>query len=136
MKNFALGIVLTVVVLGTISYVGAAVDVGNEGPNPSEELVIVGDVIELANYAMYGRVGAEHADAMKYRAEHGFPVGIIDDESGDVFIAIYRLPVPAAGMQTANAILQPFLGQKVVCQGRVWRAKGLNLIRISVVSEY
>ena len=106
------------------------------GVPKSEEGMLIGEVIDIAGYGMFGRLGKEHIEAGKYRASHGFPVGILEQETGDIWIAIYRLPVPAAGMQTANGILTPHMGTTVVAQGVKYRTKGLNLIRLSLVSEY
>ena len=104
-------------------------------PKP-EKGMLIGEVIDIAGYGMFGRLGKEHMEAGKYRASHGFPVGILEEETGDLWIAVYRLPVPAAGMQTANGVLTPHMGTTVVAQGVKYRRKGLNLIRLSLVSEY
>lgn len=101
-----------------------------------EKGMIIGEVIDITSYAMHGRLGLEHREAGLYRAEHGFPIGLIEEETGTVWNAVYRLPVPAAGLQTANKIMAPFMGQKVVVQGSLYRAKGVNLVRVSLVSEY
>lgn len=106
------------------------------GTPKAEDGMIVGEVIDITSYAMFDRTGVENADAGKYRVGHGFPVGILEDETGIVWIAVYRIPVPAAGLQTANGVLLPFVGQKVVAQGLKYRAKGVNVIRLSLVSEY
>ena len=106
------------------------------GGTEPEDGMIVGEAIDITGYAMFGRVGEEHIESGKYRAEHGFPVGIREEETGDVWIAVYRLPVPAAGLQTANKVLAPFMGMTVVAQGLKYRAEGVNLIRLSLVSEY
>ena len=106
------------------------------GAPKSEEGMIIGEVIDIAGYGMFGRLGKEHIEAGKYRASHGFPVGILEQETGDIWIALYRLPVPAAGIQTANAILTPHMGTTVVAQGVKYRTNGLTLIRLSLVSEY
>jgi hypothetical protein len=85
---------------------------------------------------MYGRSGEEHREAGLYRAEAGFPIGILEEDTGKVFVAVYRVPVPAAGLQTANHVLAPFMGQKIVAQGLLFPSKELNMIRISVATEY
>lgn len=102
----------------------------------AEKGMIIGEVIDITGYAMFGRLGEENREAGLYRAEHGFPIGVLEEETGTVWNAVYRLPVPAAGLQTANKILSPFMGQKVVVQGSLFRAKGVSLVRVSLVSEY
>lgn len=106
------------------------------GTPKAEDGMIIGEVIDITSYAMFNRTGAENADAGKYRVEHGFPVGILEDGTGDIWIAVYRIPVPAAGLQTANATLLPHVGNKIVAQGLKYRAKGVNVVRLSLVSEY
>lgn len=106
------------------------------GAPQGEEGLLIGEVIDITGYAKFGRLGEEHIEAGQYRAGHGFPIGILEDETEDVWIAVYRLPVPAAGLQTANSVLKPYMGQTVVAQGTKYRVKGANLIQISLVSEY
>lgn len=101
-----------------------------------EKGVIVGEVIDLVNYAMHGRMGEEHIEECNYRAENGFPIGVLEEETGKVYVAVFRLPVPAAGLQTANKTLTPFMGKKVAVQGLKFHAPGLNMIRVSAIGEY
>lgn len=131
MRKVILGAILASVIFGGVSYVSAA------GKNvPAQKGVIVGEVIDISTYAMQGKLGAEQAEAGLFRCELGFPVGILEEKTGVVWVAVYRNPVPAAGLQTANLILAPLLGKKAVIQGWLYRAKGVNLIRVGVVSEY
>ena len=121
--------------LGALMF-GAGVFAATHQAARHEKGTIVGEVVDIANYAMFGRMGIEHAESGTYRADHGFPIGILEDETGVVWVAVYRLPVPAAGLQTANTVLKPYVGRKVVAQGRLYRARGINLIRVALVSEY
>jgi hypothetical protein len=73
---------------------------------------------------------------MTSRCEQGFPVGILDEASGEVWIAIFRNNAPASALETGNKMLQPFMGKKVVVQGLKYKAKGVNLMRVAVISEY
>ena len=73
---------------------------------------------------------------MVFRAEHGFPVGLIEEETGELFICVFRNPAPASSMETANKRLTPLMGKKVVLQGLVYRSDSFNLIRIGTLSEY
>lgn len=100
-----------------------------------EKGVLVGDAIEITTYAMKGHA-EEHFAGGKQRAEHGFPVGILEDETGEIWICAYRNTAPASHLETANKVMAPFIGQKVVVQGLKYRAKGVNVIRVSVISEY
>ena len=97
--------------------------------------VLVGDAIEISTYAMKGP-GEEHFEGGKHRAENGFPVGILEDETGIVWVCVYRDSAPASHLETGNESLAPYIGQKVVVQGLKYTAKGANVIRVSVISEY
>ena len=126
MRNRELIIVLSVALLGVGAYLGA------QGSSSRETLT--GEIIDIASYAMRDARGEEHAEAMKYRVEKGFPVGLLT-ESGEVFIAVYRDPAPAASLVAANAALLDLVGKQVVCQGRVYRKSGINVVEIAVVAE-
>ena len=73
-----------------------------------EKGVLVGTVVDLGTYAMQG-LGEEHNEAHKARIEEGFPVGVVTDE---------------------------YAGMKCAIQGLQYKAKGVNVIRVSVLSEY
>ncbi len=100
-----------------------------------EKGIIVGDVIELGTYAMQGYT-PELVAAHKARIEEGFPVGILEDETGIVWIAVYRNNAPASHLELANKFVAEYVGKKVTVQGLKYTAKGANVIRMSVISEY
>lgn len=108
--------------------------VSAQGVKPQKG-VIVGQVIELSTYAMKG-AGEGTAEAHKDRIKEGFPVGILEDDTGKVWVAVYRDPAPASHLETANDFVQDYVGKKVVVQGLKYEAQGLNLIRLAVISEY
>ena len=120
---------VTVTVFAAMAY-GFAQD----APKP-EKGNLVGVAIEITTYAMKGH-GEEHFPGGKNRAEKGFPVGILEDETGEIWVCVYRNPAPASHLETANKVMAPYIGQKVVVQGLKYRAKGVKVIRVSVVSEY
>lgn len=115
--------------LSAMAYVSA-----QEAAKP-EKGVMVGDAIEITTYAMKGH-SEEHFPGAKHRAEAGFPVGILEDETGVIWVCAYRNTAPASHLETANKVMAPFIGQKVVVQGLKYRANGVNVIRVSVISEY
>ena len=125
MKKTSVVIVLLMLCLVVSAYVGA---------QPAKRQTIVGEVVDIASYAMKGARGEEHRDAMKFRAEGGFPMGILTEE-GVLYVAVYRNPAPAASLQPANKILAPLAGLQVVCQGRVSEADGVKVVEIAIVSE-
>lgn len=100
-----------------------------------EKATIMGEVIDVAGYAMKGARGEESAAAGTYRAEGGFPVGILENDTGTVFIAVYRNPAPASSLEPANAVLAPLMGKEVVARGRVFRTQGVTVIEIALAAE-
>ncbi len=105
--------------------------VSGESAQP-EKGILIGTAIELSTYAMQGN----NAESMVFRAENGFPVGLIEEETGELFICVFRNPAPASSMETANKRMTPLMGKKVVLQGLVYRSDSFNLIRIGTLSEY
>lgn len=129
MKYLTLTTVIIASLFTVVAYVSAGTaPVGEKG-------ILVGDVIDIATYAMKG-LGEESTAAFKNRAELGFPVGILEEETGRVYICVYRNPAPASGLQLANDVLAPYMGMKVAAQGLKYHAEGVNLLRLSVISEY
>lgn len=132
MKKLLLALMVSVSVFGTTAYVSAQ----GEDANKPEKGMIIGTAIELAMYAMKGDVEGDNITAAKARAEQGFPVGIIDEETDALYVCVFRDPAPASHLETANKYLAPLVGQKVVSQGLIYKTKYYNLIRMSIVSEY
>ncbi len=101
---------------------------------PATTATIMGEVIDIASYAMKDSRGEESAEEGRFRAEGGFPVGILTEE-GEVYIAVYRKPAPASALETANAVLGELMGKQVVVRGRTFDAAGAKVIEISIASE-
>ena len=99
-----------------------------------EKGVLVGTVVELGTYAMQG-IGEEHTAAHKARIEEGFPVGVVTDE-GEVWVCVFRDNAPASHLEPANKHMAEYAGMKCAIQGLKYAAKGVNVIRVSVLSEY
>lgn len=117
------------VVLAAVTFVAA--DIGNA----PEKGILVGTVIEISTYATQGMAEAD-VPAMVSRCEQGFPVGILEEKTGQVWIAIFKNNAPASALETGNKHLQPLIGKKVSAQGMKYKAQGVNLIRVAVISEY
>ncbi len=100
-----------------------------------EKGIIVGDIVELGTFAMQGYT-PDLIAAHKARIEEGFPVGIVEDETGEVWVCVYRNNAPASHLETANKHTAEYVGKKVTVQGLKYKAKGVNVIRMSVISEY
>lgn len=129
MKYCTLATVIIASLFTAVAYVSAG-----EAP-VAVKGIIVGDVIDITTYAMKGQSG-DNTEAYKSRAGLGFPVGIVEEETGRVYICVYRNPAPASGLQLANNVLAPYMGMKVAAQGLKFHADGVNLLRLSVISEY
>jgi hypothetical protein len=130
MKKALIAILLTLG-LGSVTYVAAEA----LSPNAPEKGVVVGTAIEISTYATQGMTEKD-IPAMVSRCEQGFPVGIIEEDTGEVWVVIYRPSAPASPLETGNRMLQPLMGKKVSAQGLKYRAQGVNVMRLSVVSEY
>jgi hypothetical protein len=136
MKKFAIILVAAVLcaTIGVTAFVSAQ-DAQGKAPK-GEKGILVGDVISVVDYAMYGRRGEEHVASGQLHAEHHMPIAIIEDETNEVWMTCYRDPAPASHLESANDKLYDYVGKKVAVQGLKFEAEGVNLIRVSVVSEY
>lgn len=132
MKNVVIAASIGALVFGGMALVSAE----KVSPSKPEKGMIVGHAIEMSTYAMKGLGGETILEAMKVRCEQGFPVGILEEETGEVWVATFRDPAPASHLETANDHLMELMGKKVAVQGMKYRAKGVNVIRMSLVSEY
>ncbi len=131
MKKWAFGtMAVAVVMLGTVAYVQAADEV------KGERGVIVGTAISIADYGMTGAAGEDAIESATFHAEQGFPVGILEEETGEVWIAVWRDSAPASHLETANEQMKPLMGKMVTASGLLYRQDGVNVIRMSLISEY
>ena len=118
-------------VLSAVAYVAADIDTSIT----PEKGIVVGTAIEISTYATQGMTEKD-IPAMASRCEQGFPVGILDDSTGEVWVVIFRSNAPASALETGNKQLQPLIGKKVTAQGLKYRARGINVMRLAVISEY
>ena len=131
MKRLALAAFTIILMVGAVTYVTAA-----SASTRGEKGAVIGEVIDIGNYAIKGLLGEDPAEAGRYRSDLGFPIGILEDGTGRVYVALYKLPVPAAGLQTGNTVLSPLMGRKVVAQGTKYHTAGVDVLQISLVAEY
>ena len=104
------------------------------GAVPASTMTLTGEVIDIASYAMKDARGEEFAEGGRFRADHGFPIGILTDD-GDVWVAVFKNPAPASPLETANKLLVELMGKQVVVRGETYKAAGVNVIRIAIASE-
>ena len=124
---------VALVLIGAMAYVVSANAL--KTPEGTDGL-IVGEVIDLATYAMKGERGDAAREPGIHNSGKHFPIGILEEETGDLYIAVYRDPAPASSMELANPILEKYMNKKVAAQGLLYKAPGLNFIRLSIVGEY
>ena len=53
-----------------------------------------------------------------------------------MWVCVYRNNAPASHLELANKHVTEYIGKKVTVQGLKYKAKGVNVIRMSVISEY
>jgi hypothetical protein len=123
-------------VLALVAAVGTLMSFVNvQAGGSGEKGFISGVAVEISTYAMKGKSeGLE--EAMLNRVEQGFPVGIVEEETGELWVCVYRNNAPASGLQTGNEAMKEFIGKKVIAQGLKFSVKGVNVIRFGTMSEY
>jgi hypothetical protein len=100
-----------------------------------EKGIIVGDIVDLGTYAMQGYT-PELVAAHKARIAEGFPVGMVEEGTGEVWVCVFRNNAPASHLELVNKYVADYIGKKATVQGLKYKAKGVNVIRMSVISEY
>ena len=129
MKKALMVMCAVALAIGTYAGVNAQSEV--EG----EKGMIVGTIVELTTYAMTDDFAA-NVDAAKARAEEGFPVAIIEEETNAVWILAYRNAAPASHLEVPNDRVMELMGQMAVVQGLKYTKNDVNVIRFSVIAEY
>lgn len=128
MKKILIGLTaLAITATASVSIVSAQ--------DKAEKKLVIGDVIELSTFAMKDE-GESMVEATRSRIEQGFPAAILEDETGDVYVAVYKSPAPASSLERGNEHLLEYVGKKVVANGLVYERNGIKVIRMSLVSEY
>ena len=107
----------------------AGVSLAARDAKNGEKKLISGEVVSVWNYLARDQHGEEQRGFSVRLAEKGLPIGILDDESGEIFIAVVD------GPGSAVRKLVPFMGMRVNAQGPVYHKAGVHLIEIQVVAE-
>ncbi|HIA48120.1 MAG TPA: hypothetical protein EYN96_09185 [Candidatus Hydrogenedentes bacterium] len=124
----------SVLVFAIVAILATAIVNVNAATKPEKGLLI-GTIVDLTTLAMTGDIEG-NLETAKNRAEHGFPVALIEDETGTVWILVYRNSAPASHLQVANKFVQEYMGMQVVMQGLKYKSNGVNAIRFTTISEY
>lgn len=127
--------VLTALTVLALAGTASMTVVSAQNESKAEKKLIIGDVIELSTFAMKDEE-EDLTGATRSRLEQGFPAAIVEDETGDVYVAVYKNPAPASKLERGNEHLLEFVGKKVVANGLVYERNGIKVIRMSLVSEY
>lgn len=103
-----------------------------------QRAVIIGEVIELSTFATYRDEDdwEDYVASARHRAEKGFPVAILEEDTGDVYIAYHKPTAPASPVEPAHEKLAPYMGMRIVAAGLKYRKDAVNIFRITVMSEY
>lgn len=116
---------LFLLVAASAALLGAA-----DPPQQGAVRLVSGEVISVAAYLTKGLHGEENREAGIFQVEtRGLPVGILDEESGEIYVAMLK------GSQSAATKLAPLMGKVVNAQGPVYSHGGLHLIEIQIVAE-
>ena len=124
----------SVLAFAIVAILATAIVNVNAATKPEKGLLI-GTIVDLTTLAMTGDIEG-NLETAKNRAEHGFPVALIEDETGTVWILVYRNSAPASHLQVANKFVQEYMGMQVVMQGLKYKNNGVNVIRFTTISEY
>ena len=130
MKKWSVVIGVAVLSCAFILYFNA------QAADTPEKGIVIGEVIEMTSYVMLGGDSENYPATAKSRAEHGFPLAIIEEETGELWIPAYRHSAPASHLKLANPQLTELVGKVAVLQGLKYRGDKMNVIRFSVASEY
>lgn len=125
----------TIIALSMLAVAATASVTMVSAQDKAEKKLVIGDVIELSTFAMKDE-GEDMVEATRSRIEQGFPAAILEDETGDIYVAVYKNPAPASSLERGNEHLLEYVGKKVVANGLVYERNGVKVIRMSLVSEY
>ena len=135
MKSFLLSLVLVAAVAVTAS--AQAKNPCNpcskkEMKSKTGDVSLVGEIIDVKCYTsgMMGGRGPEHEECAISCIKGGLPVGLLDEQSGEVYTI-----VPAKGMKGANSALLPFVAKKVKIQGSLLEKGGNKILAYASVEE-
>lgn len=97
-------------------------------PTPTPSLILRGEVVETGCFIIGNRRGPAHAACATACARAGQDLGVLDEESGLLYVAV----VDRRDGPTPNPLL-PFIAHRVEVQGRALERGGLPAVVISDV---
>jgi len=94
-----------------------------------KEVSVTGEVIDSACYIRMGAKGASHRECAQQCADAGIPLALLEDGTGKVvWLAAEK------DMETPNAALRPYAGQKVTITGSYAERGGAKILVISSIA--
>jgi hypothetical protein len=120
------------VLLSLVLIAAMAVSAFAQAQSKPGDVVLVGEIIDVKCYTtgMMGGRGPEHEDCAIACIKGGLPVGLLDEESGQVYTI-----VPAKGMKGANTALLPFVAKRVKIQGSLVEKGGNQILAYTSIEE-
>ena len=89
---------------------------------------VTGEVIDSSCYIKMGAKGADHAKCAADCGKAGVPLALLTDDGTFVWVASTK------DMESANAILQPYVAKKVTLEGQWFERSGTKLFAVSKVT--
>lgn len=103
---------------------------------PEGEVLITGEAVDLYCYLAKEMRGELQKACAERTEKRNLPTAIIDAETGEIYIAVFRYKRPANNWpDSASAALAPYLVSKVNARGTVFERGGVKMIEIHMLSE-
>ena len=90
---------------------------------------VKGEVIDITCYVRHDSKGAEHIKCATVCANLGMPLGVLEDETENVYLII------PSGHEDPKKAVMPFLGKKVKIDAILYTMGGLTGLEIESISE-
>ncbi len=97
-------------------------------PEAGQEIAVTGEVVETGCFVMAGRRGAQHRQCAISCARAGQPLGVLDDQTGTLYLAVLD--------RTAHVPqdpLAPLIAQRVELRGTLAERGGVSAILVKRV---
>ena len=89
---------------------------------------ITGEVVDSSCYIKMGAKGADHAKCAADCGKAGVPLALLTDDGTLVWVASTK------DMESANAMLQPYVAKKVTLEGQWFERSGTKLFAVSKIT--
>jgi predicted lipoprotein with Yx(FWY)xxD motif len=117
-RTLFIAMLVSVVALGLMLSVGVAGD---------KTKTVIGEAIDVVCYTTANQKGEGHKECATACAKNGLPVGILEDKTNKVYIAVTKDHKPAGEMFAAH------MAHKVKVTGKVSEKNGARLIEVESI---